>query len=66
MGLGLKGMRALPNVGVSRLVNPHLGPLLLPQSLAQVPVLKKQQPANTRVRRSGRHTFSLSSRVSIW
>ena len=22
MGLGLKGMRALPNVGVSRLVNP--------------------------------------------
>ena len=48
MGLGLKGMRALPNVGVSRLLHhPYLGPLLLPQSLAQVPILKKSQPANT-------------------
>lgn len=42
MGLGLKGMRALPNVGVSRLVNPQLGPL--PQSLARVPVLKRWLP----------------------
>ena len=58
-------MQALPNVGVSRLLHHlHLG--LLPQSLAQVPVLKRWQPADTGARRGGRHISSLSSRVSIW